>query len=68
MHHISRIYVGNYGYKMCWYDGLILSFIDRDTSQPCDHIIHLENGGGISHRGDEHDTRERKPGHRRPPS
>lgn len=48
MQHISRIYIGNYGHKMCWYDGLILSLTDKDTGLPCDHILHLENGGGKS--------------------
>jgi chromosome segregation ATPase len=48
MQHISRIYIGNYGHRMCWYDGLTLSFLDHESGQPCDHIIHLENGGGKS--------------------
>jgi hypothetical protein len=48
MHRISRIYVGNYGHKMCWYDGLLLSLIDEHSGEPTDHILQLENGGGKS--------------------
>src|SRR5437763_837590 len=48
MHRISRIYVGNYGHKMCWYDGLLLNFLDEDSGEPADFIINLANGGGKS--------------------
>jgi hypothetical protein len=46
MQRISRIYLGNTGYVMAWYDGLLLDLTDPDTRQPVDTIINLENGGG----------------------
>lgn len=48
MHRISRVYIGNYGHKMCWYDGMLFNFVDQDTSEATDCIIQLENGGGKS--------------------
>jgi hypothetical protein len=48
MHKISRIYVGNYGHKMCWYDGLLLNFMDEQSGEATDYILQLENGGGKS--------------------
>ncbi len=48
MHRISRIYIGNYGHKMCWYDGLLFNFVDEQTGEPTDCILQLENGGGKS--------------------
>ena len=46
MQRISRIYLGNCGYSMAWYDGLLLDLTDPETHQPTDTIINLENGGG----------------------
>ncbi|WP_148714732.1 hypothetical protein [Chitinolyticbacter meiyuanensis] len=46
MQRISRIYLGNCGYSMAWYDGLLLDLTDPDTYLPTDTIINLENGGG----------------------
>lgn len=48
MYKISRVYVGNCGVRLSWYDGLILDFRSVDSKQPTDTIIHLENGGGKS--------------------
>ncbi len=48
MYRISRIYVGNYGHKMCWYDGVLLNFIDSNSGEASDQILQLENGGGKS--------------------
>ena len=46
MQKITRIYVGNYGVDMAWYDGITFDLTDPDTSEPTDTIINLENGGG----------------------
>jgi hypothetical protein len=46
MQRIARIYLGNCGYSMAWYDGLLLDLTDPETRQPTDTIINLENGGG----------------------
>lgn len=46
MQKISRIYLGNCGYSMAWYDGLLFDLTDPETHQPTDTIINLENGGG----------------------
>ena len=46
MQRISRIYLGNCGYLMAWYDGLLMDLTDPETHQPTDTIINLENGGG----------------------
>lgn len=46
MQKITRIYVGNYGIDMAWYDGITLDLTDPDTQEPTDTIINLENGGG----------------------
>lgn len=46
MQRISRIYLGNCGYSMAWYDGLLMDLADPETHQPTDTIINLENGGG----------------------
>ncbi|AXW60596.1 hypothetical protein CJO94_00045 [Ralstonia solanacearum] len=46
MQKISRIYLGNCGYSMAWYDGLLFDLTDPETCQPTDTIINLENGGG----------------------
>ncbi|SPA23805.1 conserved hypothetical protein [Cupriavidus taiwanensis] len=46
MQKITRIYVGNYGYQLAWYDGIIFDLTDPGTSRPTDSLINLENGGG----------------------
>lgn len=46
MQKISRIYVGNYGIDMAWYDGTVFDMTDPETGKPTDTIINLENGGG----------------------
>ena len=46
MQKISRIYVGNYGIDMAWYDGIVFDMTDPDSGEPTDTIINLENGGG----------------------
>lgn len=46
MQKISRIYLGNCGYLMAWYDGLLFDLTDPETKLPTDTIINLENGGG----------------------
>lgn len=46
MQKISRIYVGNYGASMAWYDGVTLDLTDPATGEPTDTILNLENGGG----------------------
>lgn len=46
MQKISRIYVGNYGIDMAWYDGVTLDMTDPTTGEPTDTILNLENGGG----------------------
>jgi hypothetical protein len=45
MQKITRIYVGNYGINMAWYDGVTFDLTDRD-GEPTDTILNLENGGG----------------------
>lgn len=46
MQKITRIYVGNYGIDMAWYDGITFDLTAPDTGAPTDTIINLENGGG----------------------
>ena len=46
MQKISRIYVGNYGIDMAWYDGILFDLTAPETGEPTDTIINLENGGG----------------------
>lgn len=46
MQKITRIYVGNYGIDMAWYDGIVFDMTDPETGDPTDTIINLENGGG----------------------
>ena len=46
MQKITRIYVGNYGIDMAWYDGIVFDMADPDSGEPTDTIINLENGGG----------------------
>lgn len=46
MQKITRIYVGNYGIDMAWYDGIVFDMTDPDSGEPTDTIINLENGGG----------------------
>lgn len=46
MQKITRIYVGNYGIDMAWYDGITFDLTDPDDGNPTDTIINLENGGG----------------------
>jgi hypothetical protein len=46
MHKVSRIYVANAGYKLAWYDGLLLQFTDVETGEPTHSIYNLVNQGG----------------------
>ncbi|MFT3804041.1 MAG: hypothetical protein QM766_22840 [Burkholderiaceae bacterium] len=46
MQKISRIHLGNCGYRTAWYDGMIFELTDPDSDQPTDTLINLENGGG----------------------
>lgn len=46
MQKITRIYVGNYGINMAWYDGVTFDLTDPANGEPTDTIINLENGGG----------------------
>lgn len=46
MQRITRIYLGNCGYSMAWYDGTVLDLVDPETQEPTDTIFNLENGGG----------------------
>lgn len=46
MQRITRIYLGNCGYLMAWYDGTVLDLTDPETMEPTDTIFNLENGGG----------------------
>lgn len=46
MQKISRIYLGNCGYRTAWYDGIILDLLDPGTGLPTDTVVNLENGGG----------------------
>lgn len=46
MQRITRIYLGNCGYLMAWYDGTVLDLTDPETNEPTDTIFNLENGGG----------------------
>src|SRR4051812_45716128 len=46
MQRITRIYLGNCGYLMAWYDGTVLDLTDPETKEPTDTIFNLENGGG----------------------
>lgn len=46
MQKISRIYLGNCGYSMAWYDGNLFELTHPDTGEPDDTILNLENGGG----------------------
>lgn len=46
MQKISRIYVGNYGIKLAWYDGQLFDLRDPESGEATDTIINLENGGG----------------------
>ncbi|PKO49079.1 MAG: hypothetical protein CVU31_02045 [Betaproteobacteria bacterium HGW-Betaproteobacteria-4] len=46
MQKITRVYVGNYGIDMAWYDGIVFDMTDPETGAPTDTIINLENGGG----------------------
>lgn len=46
MQKISRIYLGNCGYRTAWYDGVTLNLVNPADDAPTDTIINLENGGG----------------------
>lgn len=46
MQKISRIHLGNCGYRTAWYEGMTLELTDPDSGQPTDTLINLENGGG----------------------
>ncbi|WP_322060280.1 hypothetical protein [Paraburkholderia sp. J63] len=46
MQKISRIHLGNCGYRTAWYDGNTFELTDPDSGQPTDTLINLENGGG----------------------
>jgi hypothetical protein len=43
---LSRVYVANTGYRLAWYDGLLLEFTDQATDQPTHTIFNLVNQGG----------------------
>ena len=46
MQKISRIHLGNCGYRTAWYEGTTFELTDPDSGQPTDTLINLENGGG----------------------
>lgn len=46
MQKISRIHLGNCGYRTAWYEGMTFELTDPDTDHPTDTLINLENGGG----------------------
>lgn len=46
MQKISRIHLGNCGYRTAWYEGMTFDLTDPDSSHPTDTLINLENGGG----------------------
>ncbi len=46
MQKISRIHLGNCGYRTAWYEGMTFELTDPDSGQPTDTLINLENGGG----------------------
>lgn len=46
MFKISRAYLANTGYRMAWYDGLLLDFRDPESSAPTSTIYNLVNQGG----------------------
>lgn len=46
MQKISRIHLGNCGYRTAWYEGMTFEVTDPDSGQPTDTLINLENGGG----------------------
>lgn len=46
MQKISRIYIGNCGVDLAWYDGVMLHLTDLITEEPTDALFNLENGGG----------------------
>ncbi|AXE92702.1 hypothetical protein [Paraburkholderia terricola] len=46
MQKISRIHLGNCGYRTAWYEGMTFELTDPDSGQPIDTLINLENGGG----------------------
>lgn len=46
MQKISRIYIGNCGIDLAWYDGVLLDLMDPETGEPTDALLNLENGGG----------------------
>lgn len=46
MQKISRIHLGNCGYRTAWYEGMTFDLTDPDSGQPTDTLINLENGGG----------------------
>ena len=46
MQKISRIYLGNCGFPLAWYDGQIFDLTDPESHQADDTIINLDNGGG----------------------
>ncbi|MGI4794580.1 MAG: hypothetical protein ACRYG8_10985 [Janthinobacterium lividum] len=46
MQKISRLHLGNCGYRTAWYEGMTFELTDPDSGQPTDTLINLENGGG----------------------
>lgn len=46
MHKLTRLYVTNAGYKLAWYEGVLLEFTDADTKEPTHTIASLVNQGG----------------------
>ncbi|MGT2454408.1 hypothetical protein ACU4GI_14500 [Cupriavidus basilensis] len=46
MHKLSRAYIANAGYKLAWYDGVLLDFTESATNDPTHTIYSLVNQGG----------------------
>lgn len=46
MHKLSRVYIANAGYKLAWYDGVLLDFTESATNDPTHTIYSLVNQGG----------------------
>ncbi|CAD7381856.1 coiled-coil domain-containing protein [Xanthomonas arboricola] len=46
MQKISRLHLGNCGYRTAWYEGMTFELTDPDSGHPTDTLINLENGGG----------------------
>lgn len=46
MQKISRLHLGNCGFRTAWYEGMTFDLTDPDSGHPTDTLINLENGGG----------------------